>query len=80
MSSTWPYMLILGNQMSLISYFKYTEFRRFNIQSFILGNPFNVMQAGNGIIAASSDQLAKEVTKLIIDTDLQTQRKRLKRT
>ena len=38
------------------------------------------MKTNLGIIAASNEQLAKEVTKLIIETDLKTQRKRLKRT
>ncbi|XP_033227563.1 inositol-phosphate phosphatase-like isoform X2 [Belonocnema kinseyi] len=44
------------------------------------GQPFSVMKSKLGIIAASNKQLVKEVTKLIIETDLKTQRKRLKRT
>nr|XP_050857104.1 uncharacterized protein LOC127066894 [Vespula vulgaris] len=42
------------------------------------GGPYNLMKPN--IIVASTAQLACEVTKLIVDTDLKTQRKRLQRT
>ncbi|KAK0092971.1 hypothetical protein PV326_000213 [Microctonus aethiopoides] len=42
------------------------------------GGPFNIMEPMT--IAAGTKSLAKDISKLIIDTDLQTQRKRLKRT
>ncbi|XP_034945790.1 inositol monophosphatase 2-like [Chelonus insularis] len=42
------------------------------------GGPLNIMKPQ--VIAAASDSLAREISKLIIDTDLQTQRKRLKKT
>ncbi|KAL2715355.1 inositol monophosphatase 3-like isoform X1 [Vespula squamosa] len=42
------------------------------------GGPFNLMKPN--LIVASTTQLAHEVTKLIVDTDLKTQRKRLQRT
>ncbi|XP_051166971.1 uncharacterized protein LOC127285161 [Leptopilina boulardi] len=44
------------------------------------GQPFNIMQSQQGILATSNYQLHEKTIKLIIDTDLQTQRKRLKRT
>ncbi|XP_035743383.1 inositol monophosphatase 3-like isoform X1 [Vespa mandarinia] len=42
------------------------------------GGPFNLMKPNT--VVASTTQLACEMTKLIVDTDLKTQRKRLRRT
>ncbi|KAK2580888.1 hypothetical protein KPH14_005958 [Odynerus spinipes] len=42
------------------------------------GGPYNLMKPNT--VAASTCQLACEVSKLIVDTDLKTQRKRLQRT
>ncbi|XP_043475395.1 inositol-phosphate phosphatase-like [Leptopilina heterotoma] len=44
------------------------------------GQPFNIMQSQLGLLATSNHQLHEKTIKLIIDTDLKTQRQRLKRT
>lgn len=47
---------------------------------FSTGQPFNIMQSQLGFLATSNHQLQEKTIKLIIDTDLKTQRQRLKRT
>ncbi|EZA53691.1 Inositol-phosphate phosphatase [Ooceraea biroi] len=42
------------------------------------GGPYNIMKPNT--VAASNKPLAEELSKLIVDTDLKTRRKRLKRT
>lgn len=52
--------------------------RKCNVcQNFVQGGPHDVMKPKT--TAAATESLAKEISKLIVDTDLQTQRKRLKR-
>lgn len=42
------------------------------------GGAYDIMNPKT--IAASNETLAREISKIIVDTDLKTQRKRLKRT